>query len=174
MPREDIAFQTVDNVTLRGWFYKPEAPSTTLLPCLVISHGFTAVKEQQLDVIAAHFASSLPISCLVYDQRGFGASDNHPSAPRQEIIPSLQCSDISDAITYAQGREDVNKEKIGIWGTALSGGHVLRVGAVDRRVKAVVSQVPMVNGWENFHRLARPDSVVGLNHLFQEGQWSLK
>jgi cephalosporin-C deacetylase-like acetyl esterase len=170
MPREDITFQTGDNITLRGWFYTPEASSITPLPCVVISHGFAAIKEMFLDTVAARITSSLPISCLVYDNRGFGASDNHPSAPRQEIIPSLQCSDISDAITYTQGREDVNKEKIGIWGTALSGGHVLWVGAADRRVKAVVSQVPMVNGWENFHRLGRPDSVAELNHLFQEGQ----
>jgi len=168
MPREDIAFQTSDNVTLRGWFYTPEASSTTPLPCLVITHGFSAVKEMNLDVLAARFTSSLPISCLVYDHRGFGASDNHPSAPRQEIIPSLQCSDISDAITYAQGREDVNKEKIGIWGTALSGGHALYVGAVDRRVKVVLSQVPVVSGWENAQRLARPGNVAELNHLFQE------
>jgi len=168
MPREDITFQTSDNITLRGWFYTPEASSTTPLPCLVISHGFTAVKEMFLDTLAAHFTSFLPISCLVYDQRGFGASENHPSAPRQEIIPSLQCSDVSDAITYAQGREDVNKEKIGIWGTALSGGHVLWVGAADRRVKAVLSQVPMVSGWENSNHLTRPDFVARLNHLFQE------
>jgi cephalosporin-C deacetylase-like acetyl esterase len=170
MPREDIAFQTSDNVTLRGWFFTPEAPSTTPLPCLVISHGFTAVKEMLLDVIATRFTSSLPISCLVYDHRGFGSSDTLPSAPRQEIIPSLQCSDISDAITYAQSREDVNKGKIAIWGTALSGGHCLRVGAVDRRVKAVLSQVPVVNGWENALRLSQPGSVAVLNHLFQEGK----
>jgi cephalosporin-C deacetylase-like acetyl esterase len=170
MPRADITFQTSDNVTLRGWFYTPEASSTTPLPCLVISHGFAALKEMFLDTLAAHLTSSLPISCLVYDQRGFGDSDNHPSAPRQEIIPYLQCSDISDAITYAQSRADVNKDKIGIWGTALSGGHVLWVGAADRRVKAVISQVPMVSGWENFHRLTRPDLVAGLNQLFQEGQ----
>ena len=45
-----------------------------------------------------------------------------------------------------KGREDVNKGKIGVWGTALSDGHVLWVGAADRRVKAVLSQVPMVSG----------------------------
>ncbi|KUJ20147.1 alpha/beta-hydrolase [Mollisia scopiformis] len=168
MPREDISFQTSDNVTLRGWFYSPETTISTPLPCLVMSHGFTATKEIHLDSFAAHITSSLPISCLIYDNRGFGASDNHPSAPRQEIIPSLQCSDISDAITYAQSRDDVNKDKIGIWGSSYSGGHVLWVGAVDKRVKVVLSQMPMVNGWENFHRLIRSDFVGGLNQMFQE------
>lgn len=169
MPREDVSFQTSDNVTLRGWFFTPETPSTTPLPCLVMSHGFTALKEMFLDNFAEKFVSSLPISCLVYDHRGFGTSDNHPSAPRSEIIPSLQCSDMSDAITYAQSREGVNKDKIGIWGSSYCGGHVLYVGAVDRRVKVVLCQVPFVNGWESFHRLIRPDFVAGLNHLFQEG-----
>ena len=28
-------------------------------------------------------------------------------------------------------------------------------------------QVPMVNGWENFHRLIRPDFVASLNAMFQ-------
>ena len=169
MPREDVSFQTSDNVTLRGWFYTPEVASTTPLPCVVLSQGFTAVKEMFLDKYAEYFISSLPVSVLVYDHRGFGASDTHPSSPRQEIIVSLQVSDFSDAITYAQGREDVNKDKIAVWGVALSGGHALRVGAIDRRVKAVLSQVPMLNGWENFQRLTSPNSVAGLNALFQQG-----
>lgn len=64
----------------------------------------------------------------------------------------------------------MNKDKIGIWGSSYSGGHVLWVGAVDKRVKAVLSQMPMVNGWENFHRLIRPDFVGSMNQVFQEGQ----
>jgi len=170
MPREDVSFQTSDNVTLRGWFYTPEGASTTPLPCVVMSHGFTAVKEMFLDEYAKKFIAALPISVLAYDHRGFGASDTHPSSPRQEIIVALQASDISDAITYAQSRAGVNKEKIAVWGVALSGGHALKVGAADRRVKAVLSQVPMLNGWENFNRLTLPFSVAGLEALFQEGQ----
>ena len=46
---------------------------------------------------------------------------------------------------------------------------MLQVGAIDRRVKAVLSQVPLVDGWENFHRLIRPDFVPGMNSTFQAG-----
>ncbi|KAF8859635.1 Esterase/lipase [Acephala macrosclerotiorum] len=166
MTREDISFQTSDGITLRGWFYT-NSKSSTPLPCLVLSHGFSALKEMDLQTFASHFTTHLPLTCLVYDNRNFGASDNHPSSPRQEIIPSQQCSDISDAITYAQSREDVDESKIGIWGSSYSGGHVLWVGAVDRRVKVVLSQVPCVSGWDNFHRLIRPDFIPGLNQMFQ-------
>lgn len=170
MPREDISFQTSDNVTLRGWFYKPaNSDASTPLPCLVMAHGFSALKEMDLNTFAHFFSSNLPLTCLVYDNRGFGDSDTKEGQPRQEIIPAQQTSDYSDAITYAQTRAEVNKDKIGVWGSSYSGGHVLWVGAVDRRVKAVLSQVPCVDGWANFHRLIRPDFVAGLNAMFQDG-----
>ncbi|OJJ59193.1 hypothetical protein ASPSYDRAFT_45620 [Aspergillus sydowii CBS 593.65] len=124
-----------------------------------MAHGFSAVKEMLLPSFADHFSHHLPIACLVYDHRGFGDSDNQPTQPRQEIIPAQQISDYSDAITYLQTLSDINPDRIGVWGTSYSGGHVLCVGAIDRRVKVVVSQVPMVDGWENFHRLIRPDFV---------------
>lgn len=170
MSKETVEFKTSDNVCLRGWFYKSaQSPVTTKLPCLILSHGFSAVKEMDLNTFADYFTKHLPINCLVFDNRGFGDSDVGPGQHRFEIIPSVQISDISDAITYAQSREDVNPDKIGIWRSSYSGGHVLWVGAVDRRVKVVLSQVPCVNGWENFHRLIRADFVEGLNASFQAG-----
>jgi cephalosporin-C deacetylase-like acetyl esterase len=170
MPREDISFKTSDNVTLRGWFYKPEGINGGKRPCLVMAHGFSALKEMDLDMFAEHFTSELSLSCLVYDNRGFGDSDTKDGQPRYEIIPAQQTSDYSDAITYAQSRSDVDPNKIGIWGSSYSGGHVLWVGAVDKRVKAVLCQVPCVDGWTNFHRLIRPDFIGGLNQMFQDGE----
>ncbi|GMG11754.1 unnamed protein product [Aspergillus oryzae var. brunneus] len=122
-----------------------------------MAHGFSALKEMDLDAFAAHFVSKLPLSCLVYDNRGFGDIDTKDQ-PRHEILPAQQISDYSDAITYAQSRSDVDSHKIGVWGSSYSGGHVLWLGAVDKRVKAVLSQVPCVDGWFTFHRLIRPDS----------------
>jgi cephalosporin-C deacetylase-like acetyl esterase len=53
----------------------------------------------------------------------------------------LQC------ITYLQSWTNlVDPERIGIWGTSYSGGHVLVVTAIDKRVKCVVSQMPSING----------------------------
>ena len=173
MPREDIEFKTSDKVTLRGWLYTSEGSSSSL-PCLVMSHGFSALKEMDLDAFAEYFTSKLSLACLVFDNRGFGASDVKEGEPRQEIIPAVQHSDIQDTITYAQTRKEVNPDRIGIWGSSYSGANVLQVGAIDRRVKAVLSQVPLVDGWENFHRIIRPDFVPGLNETFQAGKlWQL-
>lgn len=171
MTREDIEFKTYDGVTLRGWFYKPDnegGSSQEKLPCLVMAHGFSALKEMDLNTFAEYFIHRLPLSCLVYDNRGFGSSDSKAGEPRYEIIPSKQASDYSDAITYAASREDVNPNKIGIWGSSYSGGHALWVGAVDKRVKAVLSQAPLVSGWDNINRLIRCDVMPTMNAMFAE------
>lgn len=139
MPFKDIEFKTSDGVTLRGWLVTPSS-SSGKLPCLVMAHGWSALKEMDLNTFAEYFTSKLQISCLVYDNRGFGDSDQLEGSPRREIIPSLQQSDYSDAITYASSLPEVDSSRIGIWGSSYSGGHVLYVGAVDRRVKAVLAQ----------------------------------
>ena len=142
MPREDISFKTSDGITLRGWFYPPEVKLDEKAPCLVISHGFSAIMGMGLDDYAVSFQAALPaLSILVYDHRGLGASDTGTGQIRCEIVPAEQISDMQDAITYAQMRQEVDPKKIGVWGTSYSGGHVLYVGAVDKRVKAVISQV---------------------------------
>jgi cephalosporin-C deacetylase-like acetyl esterase len=74
--------------------------------------------------------------------------------------------DYRHAITFARTLPEVDPERIGIWGSSYSGGHVLVVGAIDRRVRAVVSQVPLVSGWRNVLRLVRADLVAGYRTMF--------
>lgn len=161
MGRSDIEFKTIDHVTLRGWIYKP-TDATGKHPCLVISHGLTCLKEMGLDTLADRLTSVLPIACLVYDHRGYGASDQKDNEPRNEIVPTYQNSDLQDAITYAQSREDIDASKIGLWGYSYSGGHSLWVAAIDRRVKTVIAVAAFTTGdlLANNMRTDFEDSVV--------------
>ena len=154
--RTDVSFKTTDGTTLRGWHYLPNGSGKH--PTVVMAHGFSAVKEMYLDKYAEAFAQA-GLASVVYDNRNFGASDGEP---RQEIDPWLQIRDYSDAITFARSLEQSDPDRIGIWGSSYSGGHVLVVGAIDRRVKCVVSQVPVISGWQNFRRLVRADFLAPL------------
>ncbi|TMR93323.1 alpha/beta hydrolase [Nonomuraea basaltis] len=154
MTREDIEFQGEGGVTLRGWFY-PAQNAAAPAPAIVMTHGLSGVKEMYLDDFADYFAEA-GLNVVVYDHRNFGDSDG---LPRQESDPVLQHRDIRNAITYAITRPEVDATKIGVWGTSYSGGHVLVVAASDRRVKAVVSQVPGVSGSRMLSRAVRPDFV---------------
>lgn len=167
--RRDVEFKTTDGTMLRGWYYTPEG--TGRHPTIVMAHGFSAVKEMYLDKYAEAFAQS-GLASVVYDHRGFGASDGEP---RQEIDPWLQIRDYSDAITFARSLEQTDPDRIGVWGSSYSGGHVLVVAAIDRRVRCVVSQVPVISGWENFRRLVRADFLAPLNaglHADRDGRAS--
>src|SRR5215831_6656917 len=161
--RKDIEFKTEDGITLRGWHYLPEK-RTGKVPTIVMAHGFSAVKEMYLDRFAEVFAAA-GLGALVYDNRNFGASDGEP---RQELDPAQQVRDYRDAITFAETLSETDQDRIGIWGSSYSGGHVLVVGATDRRVKCVVSQVPLISGHALARRLVRSDMIAGLTRMFED------
>jgi fermentation-respiration switch protein FrsA (DUF1100 family) len=158
--RVDIEFDA-EGVTLRGWFYRPDGAQGPL-PTVVMAHGFSATKEMYLDAFAERFAAA-GVASLVFDNRNFGASDGQP---RQEIDPWAQVRDYRHAITFARSLPDVDAARIGVWGSSYSGGHVLVLGAIDRRVRAVVSQVPLISGWRNVLRLVRADMVAQFRTMF--------
>jgi uncharacterized protein len=160
MSRSDIEFDA-EGVTLRGWFYRAEGASGRA-PTVVMAHGFSAVKEMYLDAFAEVFAAA-GLNALVYDNRNTGASDGEP---RQELDPWAQVRDYRHAITYASTLDEVDATRIGVWGSSYSGGHVLVVGAIDRRVKAVVAQVPLVSGSANIGELVRADFRAGFRQMF--------
>ena len=161
MDRRDVEFDA-EGTVLRGWFY-PGADAAGPAATVVMAHGFSAVKEMYLDSFAEVFAAA-GLNVLVYDNRNFGASDGEP---RQEIDPWAQARDYRHAITYAGSLPEVDAARIGIWGSSYSGGHVLMVGAIDRRVKAVVCQVPMISGHDNMRALVRADLIAGFRSAFE-------
>src|ERR671925_702312 len=152
--RQDIEFDA-EGVTLRGWLYLPDG-ATGPVPTVVMAHGFSAVKEMFLDSFAEAFAAG-GLGALVFDNRNFGASDGKP---RQHIDPWQQVRDYRDAITFAESLAEIDRARIGVWGSSYSGGHVLVLGAIDRRVKCVVSQVPLISGHRNARRIVRSDFIA--------------
>ena len=159
--RTDIEFKADDGTKLRGWHYVPAGGGKH--PTIIMAHGYSAVKEMYLDKFAEHFAT-LGLASIVFDHRNFGASDGQP---RQEIDPWKQINDYRDAITYAETLPATDAGRIGVWGSSYSGAHVIVVGAIDRRVKCVSSQVPLISGHENARRLIRADHIAGFHNALE-------
>jgi fermentation-respiration switch protein FrsA (DUF1100 family) len=134
--RQDVEFAGFGGTTLRGWLYVPE--TVLPAPAVVMAHGFSAVKEMALDRFAEVFCEA-GLTVLVYDHRNLGASDGEP---RQEINPWAQARDYRYAIGWLAARAEADAGRIGIWGSSFSGGEVIVVGACDKRVRAVVANVP--------------------------------
>jgi len=139
-PREDVRFQS-GGETIAGWLYRPDKGADRV-PCVVLAHGFGALKEGRLDAFAERFAAA-GYAALVFDYRHFGESTGEP---RNLIDIARQHDDWRTAIAYARSLDSIDPERIALWGSSFSGGHVMAVGATDHRVAAIVAQVPHANG----------------------------
>jgi uncharacterized protein len=127
-------------VLCAGLFYVPEVGGKARVPAIVMAHGLSAVKEQALPEYAARFVRA-GFATLVFDYRHFGESEGEP---RCQLFPLEMIEDYRNAISWVTEQPEVDPRRVGIWGTSFSGGYVLYLGAFDRRVKAVVSQVPAI------------------------------
>lgn len=140
--RTDVTFDSWGE-RCQAWFYETRGAGPA--PCVVMAHGWSGVREQALDRFAERFAAA-GLSVLLFDYRHFGASDGQP---RQLLDVRRQLADWASAISYARTRVTVDPDRIALWGTSFSGGHVLSTAARDRRVAAVVAQAPYVDGLAN-------------------------
>ncbi|WP_226051560.1 alpha/beta hydrolase [Dickeya chrysanthemi] len=159
--RTDISFEAEGGVTLRGWLYVPTG-GTGPYPAITMAHGYAGVKEHGLERFAEKFASN-GFVVLLHDHRNFGASDG---TPRQDIDPWRQIADWRRAISFLEHQDVVDAKRIGLWGTSYSGGHALVLGATERRLRAVVAQVPTISGFEQGLRRIPPDAVAAIEDAF--------
>jgi uncharacterized protein len=122
-----------------------------LRPCVVLAHGFGGTVDSGLLPFAERFAEA-GIDALAFDYRHFGASDGHP---RQLLSIARQLEDYAAALAFARTLDRVDPDRIVVWGSSYSGGHVVAVAVADARVAAVISQVPAMDGAVTLVNLAR-------------------
>ncbi|MUL85801.1 MULTISPECIES: alpha/beta hydrolase [unclassified Mycolicibacterium] len=162
--KHDIEFPAEGGVTLRGWLFQPEGPGPH--PGITMAHGFAGVKEHGLERFARRFAES-GFVVLVHDHRAFGASDG---SPRYDVDPWVQIADWRRAISFLESHPTVDPERIGLWGSSYAGGHAIVLGATDRRLRAVVAQVPTISGYQQSLRRVSPDQVAALEAGFADDE----
>ena len=122
-----------------------------LRPCIVMAHGFAGTVDSGLMPFAERYANA-GLDVLAFDYRHFGASEGEP---RQLLSIARQQEDYHAAIAFARGLEGVDPERIVLWGSSFSGGHVVPVAVTDGRVAAVISQVPGMDGLKTVVKLVR-------------------
>ena len=147
MQREDVEFVS-SGTTIRGDLYLPDDADQPL-PAVVMAGGWCYVKELRQPDYAKAFVEA-GMAALIFDYRCLGASDG---TPRQHLDPWDQIEDYKNAISYLETRPDVDPDRIGVWGISYSGGHALILAAVEPRVRAAVSNVPVIDGYQNLWRV---------------------
>ena len=143
--RLDVEFRS-EGVTCRAWLYTADGAGPR--PTVVLAGGWCYVREVVMPTYAAAFAAA-GLNALVFDYRNLGVSDGDN---RQHLDPWAQVRDYQNAISFLERHEAVDPHRIGVWGISYSGGHALVLAATDPRVRSIVSQVPVVDGFENMRR----------------------
>ncbi len=140
MNRIDVTFMSA-GTECAAWLYRPDGGGPH--PLVVMAHGFSATRELRLDEYAERFCSA-GIGALLFDYRHFGASDGEP---RQLLSIPRQHADYHAAIGYARQLDWVDPNRVALFGSSFSGGHVIAVAAADPRIAAVVSQCPFTDSF---------------------------
>lgn len=122
--------------------YLPDpAAQAQRLPAVILCHGFSGIRTILLPPYAEELARA-GFAALLFDYRGFGDSEGE----RGRLVPAEQRVDIRNAITFMQSREEVDPQRIGLWGTSFGGANAICTAAVDRRVKCLSVQITFGSG----------------------------
>jgi dipeptidyl aminopeptidase/acylaminoacyl peptidase len=138
---------------LSGDLYLPEGlRSDDRRAGIVLCHGYTGVKDLYLPD-NARVLNEVGYVVLTFDYKGWGTSEG----PRSRLAPYGRVADVQAAITFLSLQPQVAPERLGIYGTSYGGATVVWVGAVDPRVKCIVSVVGVGNGRRWMRSVRRPD-----------------
>src|SRR3954471_19678874 len=131
---------SVLDVTLPGeiaaWHYAPEGATA----CVVMAHGFSAVRDQRLPAYAERFAQA-GLAALLFDYRHFGSSCGRPppllgiphhladwrAGARERLHIPSQRADWRTARGWARNRY----ERIGVFGSSFGGGHAVELARTE-------------------------------------------
>lgn len=116
-----------------------------------MGHGLSMTRDGGLVQYAEAFAAA-GCDVLVMDYRCFGDSEGEP---RELVSVRRQVQDYRAAVQTARGLDGIDPERIALWGTSYSGGHVIEVAASDPRIAAVISQVPNLDSLATLRFLVR-------------------
>jgi uncharacterized protein len=121
---EDVTFTTSDGLRLQGWYVPSQNGAAVIV--------FPGRKGPQR---AARMLAQHDYGVLLFDRRGEGESEGDPNA-----FGWAGTRDLEAAVSYLQGRPDVDPERIGGIGLSVGGEVMLQAAAESDDLKAVVSE----------------------------------
>ncbi len=145
---------------LKAWLYLPEGIIKP--PVVVMAHGFGGQRWMRLPAYAEHFASK-GMAVFLFDYRGFNDSEGEP---RNYVNPARHLQDWDAAIAYVKKLDIIDAQRMALWGTSFSGGHVIVKAAENPGIKAVISQVPFTDGISTLLHYIRTDPIFAVKGFY--------
>lgn len=124
---EDVILTSPNNVTIAGWYIPSQNGAA-----VIVLHGYNGDRAGELP--RAAMLARAGYGVLLYDMRGHGESS--------PVVRSYGWADVVDvetAVSWLQSRDDVDPNRIGIFGFSLGGQVALRAAAQLEGIRAVAA-----------------------------------
>jgi dipeptidyl aminopeptidase/acylaminoacyl peptidase len=144
MASRDIAFQSEDGLTLRGWFIPAAGEVNDEL--VIMAHGYTGNRSGDKPALpTAKALRDSGISVLMFDFRNSGESDGDMTT-----VGVMEKSDLLQAVKFAEA-QGYGKHGIGFLGFSMGAATSLAAGAEAPEVKALVVDSPFADLTDYLH-----------------------
>jgi dipeptidyl aminopeptidase/acylaminoacyl peptidase len=154
----------IEGVKIAGILRSPDSASGPR-PAIVQGPGWLGLKDAKLYLPYHEALTAAGFHLLIFDYRGFGDSEGD----RGQLLPDLQLQDLINAVTYLETLPEVDAQNIGAFGSGgTGGGNSILLGAVDKRIKCVVSQVPVSDGSDWLHRMRQEHEWVAFLKMLSD------
>jgi cephalosporin-C deacetylase len=151
----ELLMKSLGGVRVRGWLQLPlsEGPHAAILRV----PGYMQ-NMRPLDMVNGAVILSFNI-------RGHGEStEDVPGSPADFWVRGLDEKsayfyrgaylDCVRAVDYLSSREDVDGDRIAVWGGSQGGGLAFATAALDQRVDLCIADIPWLCDWKNYFELA--------------------
>ncbi|MDM0019033.1 alpha/beta hydrolase [Variovorax saccharolyticus] len=125
-------------------------------PVIVMAHGFAGVRAMLLPHAERFVEAGYAV--FLFDYRNFGDSEGQP---RHWVDPARHLADWEAAIRHVRNLDGLDTGRMVLWGTSLSGGHVVCMAAGGQPVAAVIAGHPLMSGWAAIAAM-RPLAILRL------------
>ncbi|WP_214035824.1 alpha/beta hydrolase, partial [Methanospirillum sp.] len=142
-----------ENTTLPGYFYSGDE-SKKKKPLLVIQTGYDGTQEELY--FNALEGVKRGYNVLTFEGPGQGEVIRVQKIPFRYDWENV----VGPVLDYAMTRQDVDPERIGMWGISMGGYFVPRAAAFDHRIRAVIADsaiYDMANEQVSQFRMGFPD-----------------
>jgi len=132
----DVEFLSEGSI-VRGRLFSPDAEGPT--PGMAMAPGFSVTSRFPVFENYAKAIAEIGVAVLLFDYRGFGSSEGES---RGEVNLWNQARDYRTAVAFLRSLDQVDHDRVGVWGVSTGTSVAAVVAATDPAIAAVVLQVP--------------------------------
>jgi alpha-beta hydrolase superfamily lysophospholipase len=147
--------------------FPPDAKPGERRPAFMVLHGFGSNKDSGVPRTAAELFASLGYVALRFDMRGCGESEG----ARGRVICLEQVEDTRHALEFLQTRDEVQRDRIAVYGQSFGAAVAVYAAGVEPRIAACISTGGWGHGEKKFRKQhASPEAWARFTAMMEKGR----